>query len=381
MIKLSPSNLDYYNACPCFAFKPFNREGSAAEEGTKMHAAFETGDDDDLSGEQQKRVQQTRDIVEAQKIAFLDWAGAPIERRIELHEQKLKGSFGIAGKMDRAYVNLANRKAFIFDSKYGRAGLIADACDSLQLASYTDIVNTQYPGLIDETLVMLYAPRSSELSHHLYRFSDWDSIKSRIEKVINEVDDPFKQPRFNDAVCAKCAHIDRCPVAKGGALVPIAAKSLPIPTHVLTKPVDQLTPDEIAQNKAIFDLMSAWIEKREPELNARVFAEGIELPGYTKVKKNGSAYIPADKASRAWELLRADLSPEQFIAACAKPSIGKLVDQLADSIPGEDLSERREKARAHLVDTCEEVIVQMKGSEYLRRKAKLNLKLIGAGSE
>ena len=125
------------------------------------------------------------------------------------------------------------------------------------------------------------------------------------------------------------------------------------------------------------DLLEAWVELRKPQIDARVFGEGLDLPGYTKVKKDGAPFIPAEKSGAAWELLRADLTPEQFIAACGKPSLSKLVDQLADACPAESLADRKAQARERLFTLCEELVQQSKPTEYLRRRAKLDLKLLG----
>ena len=380
MIRISPSTLDHLQACPCFQFKQMEvQQGpSAADEGVLMHSAFETGDDAELNEEQRRRVQQTRDLVQAQKTSYLDWENCPMDKRVELHEQKLASSHGLKGKMDRAYVNLHLRKALVFDSKYGRNGLIAEAKDSLQLASYGDILFLRFPGMLDEIRVILAAPRTNEISHHDYKAEDWPDIQARIQHVIQTVEDPFKRPTFNDAVCAKCEHIDRCPAAKKDSLLPTIRRvdGLQIPTSALLKPVAELTAEEIGLNKAFFDLMTAWIDKRNPELTERALSEGLEVPGYTKVRKEGAPFIPADAAGRAWSLLRGELSPEQFIAACGKPSISSLIDQLADNCEGDTLSERKAKAKAHLFELLEEVVAQSNGTQYLRRKAKLNLTLL-----
>ena len=377
MIKLSPSNLDYFNACPCFEFKKFEQKGSAAEEGTRLHAALETGDDSELDEEQLRRVEQTRQLVDAQKISYLDWKDDdPINYR-EHHEERMKTSVGLTGKQDKCFVNLKLRKAIVYDAKYGRLGLIADAKDSLQLASYFDIVMFRYPGLIDEVRCILNAPRTYETSIHDYKAEDWPDVKARIQKVIDEVDDPFKRPRLNDIVCAKCANLDRCPVAKGMAVIPMAETRLALPMHALMKPVSDLTVDELAQNRAMIDLLVAWTELRKPAIDERVFAEAIELPGYAKVSKAGSPFIPSDKASRAWELLRGEISEEQFMGSCGKPSITKLVEAIAESVPAANKTQAKELARQRLFDLVEEVVEQSKPVVYLRRKAKLDMKLIG----
>lgn len=378
MPRLSPSTLDYYSKCPCFSFKPFDREGSAAEEGTTMHKAFETGDDAELGEEQRRRVEQTRELVEAQKTSYLGWSDSdPVNFRMH-HEERMKTSSGLSGRMDRCYVNLKDRKALVFDSKYGRAGLIAEAEDSFQMKNYFDIVMNAYPGLVDEVRCVLGSPRTNEVSIHDFKADDWPRVKAEIDAVIASVENPFKHPTPHDAICSKCTYIDSCPALKPQVLAPVLEKAVALPHQVLLKPVEELTTEEMAQNKAFMDLLSAWIEAREPKIQERVFAERLELPGYTKVRKEGAPFIPVDKIGLAWERMKSNLTPEQFISACGKPSLSKLVETLADDMPGESLAERKEAARVLLFDRLEaEVIQQMKGSEYLRRKAKLDMKLIG----
>ena len=377
MIKLSPSNLDYYKHCSCFKFKEYKREGSAAEEGTALHRALETDDDSELNAEQQRRVQQTRDLVESQKTAYLGWDdNDPVNFRMH-HEEKMKTSTGLSGKMDRCYVNLKTRKALVFDAKYGRLGLIAEAEDSMQMKNYADIVFFRYPNMVDEVLCILGSPRTDEVSSHVYKVEEWPKLQKEIQDVIDSVENPFKSPCFNDAICAKCDFIDKCPAVKPVAIVPASSAALTVDTSFLMKPVEELSVEELAKNRALIDLLDAWAEKRKPEIDNRVFGEGIELPGYTKVKKEGAAYIPAEESERAYELLKDELTPEQYIRACGKPSISKLVEMLTDDAPGGSVAERKRAAKEHVLDKVEEVVRQQKSSEYLRRKAKLDLKLIG----
>ena len=377
MPRLSPSNLDYYATCPCFAFKPFEQKGSAAEEGTKMHKALEDSDDADLTPEQLVQVERTRQLVESQKTSYLDWKDDdPINYRTH-HEERLKTSFGLTGKMDQCFVNLKLRRALVFDAKYGRLGLIADAKDSLQMACYFDLVMFRYPGLVDEVRCVLNAPRTYEASTHDFKASDWDSVKERIGKVMFDVEYAFKKPRFSDSICVKCALLDECPAAKNGVIVPTLETRLSVPPAILLAPVDQLTTEELAQNRAMIDLLTAWAEIRKPAIDARVFGEGLELPGYSKVSKDGSPFIPAEKTGRAWELLRGEITEDKFIGACGKPSIGKLVEAIAETVPAASPSEAKEMARQRLFDLVEEVVEQSKPVVYLRRKAKLDMKLIG----
>ena len=381
MARISPSLLDNLAACPCFEYKPYEEgTNNAAEEGTLLHKALETGEDDDLNGEQQRTVEKTRELCRALLTGFLDWESAPIEKRIELHEQKLPDSFKRRGMMDRCYVSLASRKALVIDLKTGRAGLIKDAKESLQLANYADMVWVRYPGLVDEVMVVLSSPRTNETSRHVYKYEEWEEIRERIQKVAADADHPFKQPRFHEVLCQKCRWFSECPAASK-TLAPPVASAVSLPLSVLLRPIGELTVDELAQNRAAADLFEKWAEVRKEAIDARVEAERIALPGYTRVQKDGAPFIPSDKTEMAWGLVKDLLSPEQFLAACGKPSLPKLVDALADDCLGESLAERKTRAREELFSRLEGVIAQSAGSSYLRRKAKLDLRLLGVGTE
>jgi len=376
-MRISPSLLDNISVCPCFEYKPYEKTGdSAADEGILLHKALETDEDGELNEEQLRTVEKTRELCKAIQTGWLAWDTAPVDKRIELHEQKLQSSFAYRGLMDRVYVNLAARRAFITDMKTGRLGLIRDAKDSFQLMAYSDMIFLRYPGLVDEIMVVLSSPRTNETSDHIYHYTEWESIKERIQKVIDSAEYPFKQPRFHEVLCPKCKWFSSCPQANK-ALVPVVEQTVSIPASILTKPVEELTETELAQNRAAADLFAAWSDLRKKAVDARVMQEGLELEGYTKVRKSGAPFIPADRAAEAWELLKSDLTPEMFIAACGRPSLNKLVEQLADDALGATLDERKEKAREHLFDVLEDVVQQSQSSEYLRRRAKLDLRLLG----
>lgn len=381
MAKISASLLDNLDQCPCFEYKPYEDKGTgAAEEGQIMHKALETGEDDDLNLEQVRTLEKTRELCKALLTGYLDWGNAPVDKRLELHEKKLPDSFGRRCLMDRCYIQLHLRKALIIDLKTGRAGLIKEAKDSLQLANYADVVWTAYPGMIDEVMVVLSSPRTNEKSTHIYNFTDWEDIRDRIIKVAASADHPFKQPRAHEVLCTKCKWFNECPAAQK-SLSPVVSQTLSIPVSILLRPVEELTPAELAQNRAAADLFEAWAEVRKKAIDARVSAGNLSLEGYTRVQKDGAPFIPADRTATAYELVKDLVTPEQFMAACGKPSLTKLVDALADDCLGETLAERKAKARDELFSRLEEVIAQGQGTSYLRRKAKLDLRLLGARSE
>jgi hypothetical protein len=295
---------------------------------------------------------------------------------VELHEQKLKSSFGYNGKMDRCYVNLVSGKGMCVDMKQGRAGLIADAIDSFQMMAYFDIMAVRLPGLLKEVRVMLSSPRTNEVSSHDYSIDDLPRVRAMIQKVIDDAEDPLKEPRFSDSLCPKCQNLDRCRVAKKDVLAPLSATALAISPELLLKPVDQLTVQELAENRAAMDLLENWAAVRKPAIDQRIFTENLEIPGYARVTKNGAPFIPAEMSTRAWELLKGDLTPEEYISVCGKPKLGSIIELLANGQPGESLADRMEAAKIHMFDVLEEITACSKSSQYLRRKSKLSSKLL-----
>lgn len=170
--------------------------------------------------------------------------------------------------------------------------------------------------------------------------------------------------------------MDRCPACKKDVLVPSATSVFQIDSSILLRPVEDLTIEELAANRSMIDLFNAWIDIRKPAIDQRVLTEKLNLPGYTIVTKSGTPFIPADKTAEAYELLKGDLTPEEFIAACGKPSLSKLVDALADSQEGASLEDRKAQARERLFTLTEELIAQTNGSTYLRRRGKIDISLL-----
>lgn len=379
-MKISPSTLDAISVCPTFEYKPYIKDsGGAADEGLLLHKSLETGETDELTEEQIRCVNKTHELCESLKTSFLDWDNSPIKKRIELHEQKLTGSFGLRGLMDRAYVNLHVCKALVVDMKSGRAGLLREAADSLQMAAYADLIFTRLNDSVQEIMVVLSSPRTNEVSSHIYKFEDWKSIQERIKKVMDDANYPFKVPKFSDALCPKCRYLTECPAAMKTAIVPTVDTKVAFPTHLLLKPVDTLTVEEIAITKAALDLLEAWIDQRKPMVDERIFSEGLEIPGYAKVSRDSAPFVPVEKTGRAWDLLKDMLTPEEFLAACGKISLTRLVDRLADTVPGATLKDRKDAAREFLFDRIEEVVEKSKPSTFMRRKAKLDMTLLIGG--
>lgn len=375
--RISPSTLDLIAACPKFRYREYdNGKNLSAADGTLVHAALESGNMDDLNEEQERSLKLTQAFVEAQLVGYLDWHNVSPDKRTELHEQKLPSSFGYNGKMDRFYISFASGRAFITDLKMGRLGILADAKDSYQLAAYAEIAWNAFKDQIKEIRVALSSPRTKETSIHDYKYEDLPGIKERIQKVVDDFENPFAPPRVTEHACGKCALLDVCPVAKKDAIVPLAASPLAISPELLMKPVEDLTVTELAANRAAMDLLEKWAELRKPMIDARVFSEGIDLPGYTKVVKTGQPTILADKTLQAWDLLQDEISPVEFASICGKISLKKLIDLFSGNCVGASADDRAEQAKLHVYNLLEDVITKSGDSTYLRRKAKLSSKLL-----
>ena len=373
-MRLSPSKYDALNQCPCFAYA--DNDGTpnpAAEEGTQLHSALETGNTEGLTEEQAGVIARTQEAMEALKVGWLGWN--PDDRvNFRCHnEERVKNTLNHSGAMDQCYVSLVKQRALIGDLKTGRLGLIAEAADSYQMAGYADAVFRMYESL-EEVMVALISPRTNELSTHTYKAEDRPRIHNMLAELERRVDNPFKKPQVHDILCGKCKYLSSCPAASA-VVEPGISFALSFPTSTLLAPVEELSAEEISKNLAMIDLIAKYAEARKPLLTQRVFTEGLEVPGYSKREREGNAYVSAEDTVAAFDKLRGAMTVEDFVACCGKPSLSKLTEKLMIDDGGSKAAAKRE-ARQGLEDALGDLLRHGNPVQFLQRSAKLNSELL-----
>lgn len=302
-MKISPSKLQYLSLCPCFEFTESQGPG-AADEGTRMHKAVETGDLTSLETEEEKaQVQKVLNLLMVMR------ADLPADK-IEFQELavKIPGPWGqMRGTLDHAVYVPSTRKAVISDWKMGRLGLPTGAEDSLQLRAYAlgFLTRAEQEGwAVDELLVQLVAPRTNDVDTHVYKGSDLQSMIDSIAAVVARAEDSFKKPVSADPeACAHCANSSRCPAMSKSVAVwtPQVAAEYNDLSDVVA-PVETMSPGAMARFMAVSSALDEWREQRKKAVLARVLEEGLDVPGYQIVSRAGNTKIE-DPASAAQRML------------------------------------------------------------------------------
>ena len=375
-LTLSPSKYDALSYCPCFSYPPY--ESDAASEGTLLHESFESGDVEELNDEQARVVAKANEALESLKTGWLGWNPDDRVGFREHNEERVKNSLGHSGAMDRCLVAIERKRAIVADLKTGRLGLIADAKESLQLAGYVDATFGMYPDL-EEVMALLISPRTNELESHIYLNSDRQGIHDRLQKMADGAENPFKKPRVHDILCKKCHYLATCPAANV-ALQPAADAALSFPVHELLKPVADLDETGISRNLAMIDLLVEYGKARKPLLVERVFAEGLEVPGYSKREREGSAFVAAEDTGSAYEKLRGAMPVEDFLKCVGKVSLTKLAEALAVDGADSKAAAKRE-ARQAVEDALGELVQRGNPVKFLQRSAKLSSELLLKGAD
>lgn len=223
--KYSPSKLKNLAICPGYLGSDTTSE--AAEEGTKLHLACETGNTRDLTDEQKQLVTICRGYAtELEKSASV----VLTEERLEILGGALFGTADIV-------VRTNETEAHVIDYKFGRIS-VEGAKTNKQGKAYALGVFDLWPE-VQWVTVHFLQPRRDEVSTHTFnRSKDVENIRHEITEIILNVeqhsDCPGKyQPQHGN--CLWCGRKAECPrVAElTAALVAKTHNSLELPTVLI----------------------------------------------------------------------------------------------------------------------------------------------------
>lgn len=313
--KFSPSSLAYREICPGF----INREdsGPAAEEGTKIHKAVETGKLDGLTDEQRQCAEMCLRFVADQEAAF--------QPEQILTERKVSICDGLTfGTADRVAVN--GNRALLFDYKFGRNS-VPDAEVNPQMQAYAVGIFEMFP-VVDEVKVFILIPRRDEICSAVYHRSALDSLRLRVQTIIARCEVPEPELRPTDH-CLYCAAQGICPALHKHALTIAAGyeDELKLPDEF--HPSRITDPTTMSRALTVARVMEKWCESvKHHALQMRL--DGQEIPGHELRTRAGTRRINDPLA--AWAAVRDRLSPDQFVACC-DVSLPKLENTFAEAAP------------------------------------------------
>lgn len=322
--RYSPSSLKWREVCPGWENEPQPSDAgsAAAEEGTRMHKALETGNLEGLDDWQRKNVMMVADLFAEMK-QELEWVTA------ELPEQKLEIANGLTfGTAD--IVLIGRGKAKIGDAKFGWTA-VDDAEVNIQGWAYAVGVFEKWVD-VNEVEVVFAQPRLNMVSRHTFtREKDYDRMRLRVETIIARAKQLEPELNPTEKGCLYCGNKGTCKALHSKALVisrtydQLRDSELP----VLADPLTLATPEQRSQAESIRRVMERWCESVKRS-NMEFRMEGGEIPGYELKTRSGKKEIV--DATAAYDIIKDKLSPEEF-SNCATVSWTKLEKVWADKHP------------------------------------------------
>lgn len=300
--KHSPSSLKSKEICPHWE----NRPGSsrAADEGSMMHDAAETGKLDGLTEEQLAQVQLCLDYV-----TDLESSIPGCKRFNELQLDIAGLTFGTAD-----VVLCGDHSAAVIDYKMGRIP-VDDASINLQGIAYAVGVFDLFE--VDEVKVVFLQPRCDLVSEHtFFRDKDYDLMVGRLVGVIVLAEEPSSPFFPHPENCAYCGAQARCPAlaAKALAVIERLPEQLDLPAAL--DPAQITRPDQMAIALQLAPVLTSWAESVRAHALEMVHS-GQEIPGYELRHRTGQRVLKEIPA--VWDIIHTEFAVplEEFLPACS----------------------------------------------------------------
>jgi hypothetical protein len=349
----SPSGLRTKELCPCFE-QDETRSTAAADEGTLMHGAAETGDLGKLETEEQEEAVQMA-LAYAEKLVEQlqeSWDGVVGDAR----EVKVSIDGLTEGTVDR--VLTAGIRAIVLDYKFGRTP-VDDAEINIQGQSYVVGVFEEYPELEEIKLIFL-APRIDYVTEATYTRKDIPRIRKRIAAIISRCEDPAKEPTPCEKACAYCGGKAQCPALSEVAFS--VGETLPVP--VTYDPGQLVNPQEMAKALVLSSLLEDWAKQVRRSVTKAVVEEGMEVPGFTLRSRAG-----AHEVTEVFDAIQTVLGTFESldISVIMQQACSLSLPKLADIIAA-TTGETKKDTRERILELLSPYWIQRDTVTYLQRK-------------
>ena len=341
------SNLPRVAACPgahvaCLGIR--EQRSEAADAGTKMHRACETGDAEALDARETKLVERALAAENALKDRFVGDAATGIFREQQIYYNRLR----LSGKIDKAYVT--PKVGLIVDYKFG-TWAVDDADTNLQLRAYGVLFagSRLCPDSVERIYMAIIQPTVTDEPVVVeYTREDLRKAYAEIDRYVTLAmsDNPPRRPSEHCKFCP-AAGTARCP--ESAALI----KAPELPLMIEAAVLGQL----LGEWKRVESIGTA-LEKIAKE---RMLA-GEQIPGW-ELKDNAPRSKVKD-VMQAWAGLEDLLTAKQFAEACGV-SLGKLEAAYREET-GCTWPEAKDQVRSRLAGVIEKTdiapsIVKVKG--------------------
>lgn len=367
--RYSPSKLQSKEKCPRFDYQQEEPGdvNEAAEEGTLLHEAYETGDMTGLNEEQKAQVEKVLQFTET-LTAGLDPGEYTVFNEIKLEVPGLTFGYGdriicIKDKSDGSRYS----EAHVVDAKFGRKGA-DEANNNVQIMCYSGgllfglayLDDKSDPVKLNIPVVHghIVAPRLDLVTSTTYTAEDEPRILGRIEKILEQAANPFSQPKPDPDLCTLCQWRASCPAVNSLVVKTAEAQDL-IPSIVDPTQLEFASPEDKSKAYALAQILAAWSDSARKVITQAVL-NGEDIPNYQRMKRAASAKITS--TSEAIAMLQGSV-PEHVIHEASTISITKLVNAYS-----EHTGETKKSTKEFVEDILAPVIDRGPDIVFLQRK-------------
>lgn len=336
--EFGPSSIKMSAHCP--GYEGESGTNPAAEMGTRIHEALETGDWSKLNDYESSLAQGCRN---AEDSIFDHHNYSDNFNELEDYKEirltmKLRGEETF-GTCDRLTVN--GNEAVQIDYKTGKMA-VDEPQDNWQAKAYALGTFQNFPQ-VDTIHFYFIACRRDEILFHTFKRDDVEEIVHAISDVIKrakKVRACFSKADPNDLIpqlkiCNYCKNAGKCPsLAK--LSVDTAKKYAPSSDNFLTMPEDVhgsdcSDPSVIAEMLKAVPIVRKWASGVEYAARRMAMEDGVEIPGFEIKERRGRRSITS--ALAAYGVIK-DLVPvEDFLDGIEKFPVGKLEKLVSDITP------------------------------------------------
>lgn len=320
------------------------------QEGTDIHAALETGDDDDLAVDEKEIKQRLAKMEQSEVAKWADTVPFPLtlepirERRLWIRDSSSLEKIASA-KLDVSYV-IVNH-GLIIDFKSG----FNDPTPSernWQLRTQVVALRQAYPSLTKIRAAFAVSRLSSVFDSTDYDTEDIDRIEREIRHVLWQVKQP-DAPRVPGPHCHWCRAQGSC--REAGVYTQIAEAQLPAEANELDviQAVSRMTPGELArvyERRSVIKSILTSVEYRLKSLPpGDLSAVGYEL-------RPGNKGVDITDISGAFMALKDLVGDARMV--CVDLVLGRAEDIMVESGKATSKKEAKEKIRSALAPYLKE---------------------------
>jgi hypothetical protein len=295
--KHSPSALKNKEVCPCWCSDP-NADYTAADEGTKLHAAMEK---DSLAG-----------LDEEQKAAVLTCMGyirKLIQPGVEVFKENRLSVYGLTwGTADLLLYNRKESIVDVIDYKFGRCP-VEDASTNLQGWCY--VIGAMDRFRTDKARMTFILPRQGLVSEHTFKKADLPLMRSRIAGIIERAERAAVESADDPKICRRCGRAGWCRALAKRNCKALAKVGHDLPVGLDTALIEH--PEQIAKLLNISPVIEHWLTQVKTAALKKA-VENQPIPGYHLVATKGGRVF--EDTPEILKTLGEAVTTDEFLSCC-----------------------------------------------------------------